>query len=166
MKTKGYHICAALIGIILLPIFSSEGLAVDDMPKFFMPKPVSSENFPCSKCHNYRSADRKKRKLKLAHTNIDLRHAGNQRWCLDCHEGDKLRLSNGELVSPDKSYLLCGQCHGTKFKDWKAGVHGKTVGTWNGDRLYYICVSCHDPHQPKFRQIEPKQPPMRPEQIN
>ena len=163
MKTRYVH--AALLGILLLPVFASEGLAADDLPKFFMPKPVSSEYFPCSKCHKYRAVNSKKRKLELSHTNITLKHAENQRWCLDCHEGDKLRLSNGELVGYDKPHLLCGQCHGTIFRDWKAGVHGKTVGTWGGDRLYYVCVSCHDPHQPKFKSIEPKQPPMRPEDI-
>ena len=165
MRTKDRNIWAVLIGLFMLTGVPVEGSAVDDMPKLFLQKPASPVNFPCSKCHKYRPIDRKKRKLELAHSDIDLKHAESKRWCLDCHDGDKLRLSNGELVGYDKPYLLCGQCHGTIFRDWKAGVHGKTIGTWNGDRIYYVCVKCHDPHQPKFKEIEPKEPPLRPENI-
>jgi len=163
MKAKNKYTLSVLIGLILVSAFIFKALAVDDLPKFFMPKPISSGNFPCSKCHKYRSVDKKKRTLELAHSNIVLKHAEDKRWCLDCHDGDKLRLPNGELVDYDKPYVLCGQCHGTIFRDWKAGIHGKTIGKWNGERIFYVCVNCHDPHQPKFKQIEPKQPPVKPE---
>lgn len=136
-----------------------------DMPKLFYPRPQSSENFPCTKCHKFRPANREKRKLTLNHTNIELKHAEKQRWCFDCHEGDKLRLPNGELVDYSKPYILCGQCHGTIYRDWKAGIHGKTVGKWTGEKIFYVCVSCHDPHQPKFKQIEPEKQPLRPTEI-
>jgi hypothetical protein len=136
-----------------------------DLPKLVIPKRPSPEKFPCSKCHNYRPADRKKRTLVLYHTEIALKHADDRRWCYDCHEGDKLKLSSGELVDYDKPYLLCGQCHGTIFRDWKAGIHGRRTGMWNGDKLYRVCVSCHDPHQPKFKQIEPEKEPVSPAAI-
>jgi hypothetical protein len=137
----------------------------NDIPKLFAPRARPTENFPCSKCHSYRAMDRSKRKLVEYHTGIELKHAEEQRWCYDCHDGDKLRLQNGQLVPFDKSYYLCGQCHGTIFRDWKAGVHGKRTGAWNGEKLYRLCVSCHDPHQPKFKPLEPKQPPMKSEDI-
>lgn len=137
----------------------------DDIPKLFVPKPPSSENFPCSKCHNYRAVDKKKRKLELYHTNIVFKHAEEQQWCFNCHDGDKLRLASGELIDYDKSYNLCGQCHGTIIRDWKAGIHGKRTGMWDGEKLYRLCVTCHDPHQPRFKLLEPKQPPMRPADI-
>ncbi|MEK6673402.1 MAG: hypothetical protein AABY42_08010 [Nitrospirota bacterium] len=137
----------------------------EDLPKLFIPRSGPAENFPCSKCHKYRPVNREKRKLVLNHTTIELKHAEKNRWCFDCHDGDKLRLPNGELVEYDKPYLLCGQCHGTIFRDWKAGIHGKTVGRWVGDKVFYVCVSCHDPHKPKFKQIEPEKQPLRPTEI-
>ncbi len=137
----------------------------DGIPKFFIPKAPASENFPCSKCHNYKPADKSKRKLVLYHTDIVFKHAGEQQWCYDCHDGDKLRLQSGQLIGFEKSYYLCGQCHGTVFRDWKAGIHGKRTGMWNGEKLYRLCVSCHDPHQPRFKPLEPKQRPMKPQEI-
>jgi len=134
-----------------------------DMPKFLSPPPP--ENFPCSKCHNYKATDRKKRKLELAHTNIVLKHAEDQRWCYDCHEGDKLKLASGEPVDYSKSYNLCRQCHGTIFRDWKTGIHGKRTGKWDGEKLQRACITCHDPHQPRFKQLEPEKPPMKPTDI-
>ncbi|MBI5213086.1 MAG: hypothetical protein HY957_06905 [Nitrospirae bacterium] len=166
-----------IFGIITAGIFFMLSIAVgaiatekteekkDDIPKFFVPKPPPSGSFPCSKCHTYRAIDKKKRKLELSHTGITLKHAEEQRWCYDCHEGDKLRLQNGQLIDFEKSYLLCGQCHGTIFRDWKAGIHGKRTGLWDGEKVYRLCVSCHDPHQPKYKPIEPKEPPIKPADI-
>lgn len=172
---KGSKFVLAIIAVgfvFLLTLLSAEGAkekitedSKDDMPTLFYPRAMSSENFPCSKCHRYRPIDKKKRKLELAHTNIVLKHAEKQRWCMDCHEGDKLRLPNGELIDYDKPYILCGQCHGTVFRDWKVGIHGKTSGMWNGEKVYYVCVSCHDPHQPKFNQVEPEKQPVKPTEI-
>ena len=134
----------------------------DDVPALLVPHTLSAKSFPCSKCHRHLAPNREKRALELAHTGISLRHAEAQRWCLDCHEGDRLRLPNGELVDYDRSYVLCGQCHGTVFRDWKAGIHGKRTGAWNGEQYYRLCVSCHDAHQPRFKAIEPKPAPIRP----
>lgn len=101
------------------------------------------------------------------HTEITdiFNHAKQQRWCLDCHntnDRDKLRLANGDLVSFKESYYLCGQCHGTIFRDWKAGIHGKRTGMWNGKKLYRLCVHCHNPHSPRFKQLTPMPPPDKP----
>ena len=137
-----------------------------DIPKLLVPRTQTAENFPCSKCHGFRASDKTKRQLKEYHSAIELKHAKEQRWCYDCHEGDKLRLQNGRLIDFDKSYILCGQCHGTIFRDWKAGVHGKRTGSWNEDKLYRLCVYCHDPHQPKYRPLKPKHLPVKPVDIN
>jgi hypothetical protein len=134
----------------------------EDLPKRLLPHALSPKNFPCSKCHRYTKANPERRKLELAHTTILIEHAAQQRWCLDCHDGDKLRLPNGELIGYEYSFMLCAQCHGTVFRDWKAGIHGKRTGAWNGEKLYRLCVSCHDAHQPKFKPMEPKAPPLRP----
>jgi hypothetical protein len=110
----------------------------------------------------------KRRKLVDMHSEKVLKHAGPRQWCLDCHDAknrDKLHLIDGELIDFDQVYYLCGQCHGTIFRDWKAGVHGKRTGEWNGKKLYRLCTQCHDPHQPRFKPLKPKRPPERPSDI-
>lgn len=171
MKYK--FILVVIAGLFFILSISSGGESAeniqkdkkDDIPDFFFPKPLSTENFPCSRCHNYRAVNKNKRKLKEYHTNIDLKHADGERWCYDCHEGDKLRLSSGELIDYNKPYNLCKQCHGTIFRDWTAGIHGKRTGNWDGQKLYRLCVSCHDPHQPRFKPLEPKDAPVKPSDI-
>jgi hypothetical protein len=142
--------------------------AADDVPDFFVPPPPFSEGiFPCSECHADLEVNETRRELDF-HEDIVLRHAEEQRWCLDCHNPgnrDKLRLANGQLIFFEKSYLLCGQCHGTIFRDWKAGVHGRRTGYWNGKKQYRLCVHCHNPHQPKFKPLKPLPPPIRPEDL-
>jgi hypothetical protein len=44
-------------------------------------------------------------------------------------------------------------------------VHGKRTGEWSGRKIYRLCVHCHDPHQPRFRPITPKPPPVQPYNI-
>jgi hypothetical protein len=109
--------------------------------------------------------DRTRRALVAAHDDIVLRHDEEQRWCLDCHDAtnrDRLHLASGELVPFEESYRLCGQCHGEKHRDWRAGVHGRRIGSWSGRKEYLLCVHCHDPHAPRFAPIEPKPAPWRP----
>ena len=99
-------------------------------------------------------------------TTSQLRHDEQHRWCLDCHDAadrDWLHLASGERVPFERSYLLCGQCHGEKLRDWRAGVHGRRTGLWNGQKSYLLCAHCHNPHQPRFRPIAPKPAPRRPE---
>jgi hypothetical protein len=142
-----------------------------DTPKFFVPPPPFSEDiFPCSDCHGDMDVNPERRELEDEHVEISemFNHASDQRWCLDCHNPDNrdvLRLANGDLVSFEESYNLCGQCHGTIFRDWKAGIHGKRTGEWNGKKQYRLCVHCHNPHSPKFKPIKPLPPPDNPLQI-
>jgi hypothetical protein len=111
----------------------------------------------------------KRRELTEEHTNIQLKnHAEKERWCLDCHDlknRDKLRLVSGEQIDFTESYRLCGQCHGDKYRDWRTGIHGKRTGQWNGKKQYLLCAHCHNPHNPRFKELQPKPPPMRPENI-
>lgn len=148
----------------------SEGESEHEVPDFFVPPPPFSEDiFPCSECHADMEPDPTRRELE-EHTEIaeNFSHARQQRWCLDCHnpnDRDKLRLANGQLISFEESYYLCGQCHGTIFRDWKAGVHGKRTGEWNGKKMYRLCVHCHNPHHPKFEALTPLPPPNNPLEI-
>jgi len=129
--------------------------------------PLTEGIFPCSNCHAGMEVNAKRRELKDEHANIKLRHAENDRWCLDCHNPanrDKLKLVNGDTIPFTESYLLCGQCHGNIYRDWKVGIHGKRVGYFKGgERLYFLCVNCHNPHDPKFKPLKPEPPPTQPE---
>jgi hypothetical protein len=142
-----------------------------DTPKFFVPPPPFSEDiFPCSECHADMDVDPERRELEDMHEEISeiFNHASDQRWCLDCHNPDNrdvLRLANGDLVAFEESYNLCGQCHGTIFRDWKAGIHGKRTGEWNGKKQYRLCVHCHNPHSPRFKPVNPLPPPDKPLEI-
>lgn len=160
----------ALAFCCLLLLASHSDGSENDIPEFFVPPPPFSEDiFPCSECHGDMEANPVRRELE-EHTEIAemFDHAKQQRWCLDCHnpdDRDKLRLANGNLLSFEKSYYLCGQCHGTIFRDWKAGVHGKRTGEWNGKKTYRLCVHCHNPHSPRFKPLKPLPPPIKPGQI-
>jgi hypothetical protein len=130
------------------------------------PPPFTEGIFPCSGCHNKdMPPNRTRRQLSAMHDDIVLKHDEEHRWCLDCHDAenrDQLHLASGEPVPFGESYRLCGQCHGEKYRDWRAGVHGRRVGEWNGHRRYLLCAHCHNPHQPRFHPLKPKPAPERP----
>ena len=168
MRSATFRVVLTLSGLALWasdgnrrpasPTASSEHLEVP-------PPPFSEGIFPCSNCHAGMPADRHRRELTAMHTDIVLRHDETHRWCLDCHDADNrdvLHLADGERVPFDESYRLCGQCHGEKYRDWRAGVHGRRTGYWNGAKTYLLCVNCHNPHQPRFHALAPKPAPLRP----
>jgi hypothetical protein len=129
------------------------------------PPPFSEGIYPCSACHADMPVDRTRRPLTAMHGDIELHHDEDHRWCLDCHDAadrDVLHLASGERVGFDESYLLCGQCHGEKLRDWRAGVHGRRTGEWNGKKRYLLCAHCHNPHSPRFRALQPKPAPLPP----
>jgi len=144
--------------------YSNEDIAVS-------PPPFSDGIFPCNDCHKDQKPDPVRRKLVDFHEDISemFNHDSQNRWCLDCHDlnnRDSLKLASGKLLDFKESYKLCGQCHGDKLRDWKVGVHGKRTGEWNGKKQYYLCVSCHNPHSPKFKSLKPEPPPVRLDEIN
>ncbi|MFO0981260.1 MAG: cytochrome c3 family protein [Planctomycetota bacterium] len=124
---------------------SAASVAADPTSESFEvpPPPFSPGAFPCTECHD---ADfpvkTKRRKLTMAHEEIVLNHDQEHRWCLDCHSAtnrDVLHLASGETVPFAESYKLCGQCHGDKYRDWRAGVHGRRTGFWDGPKKY-LCA--------------------------
>lgn len=131
------------------------------------PPPFSDGAFPCTECHVEKDlpTNRTRRPLVDAHDDIVLKHDEANRWCLDCHDADnrdRLHLASGEPVAFEESYRVCGQCHGEKHRDWRVGVHGRRIGQWNGAKEYLLCVHCHNPHQPRFKPLEPKPAPLAP----
>ncbi len=130
------------------------------------PPPFNEDLYPCSTCHDEKMEVNRERRELSFHDDIVLHHDEANRWCLDCHDGsnrDRLHLAGGTLLPFEESYKLCGQCHGTQFRDWRAGIHGKRTGHWNGDKQYLLCVNCHNPHSPHFAPIKPLPPPVRPQ---
>jgi len=158
---------------VKVPVFECKALRSDpdaSDTQFPVPLPPFSEGvFPCTECHD-RPDDYNltKRTLTTKHTEIKLNHGPREQWCYGCHnptDRDKLRLAGGRLVSFNESYQLCGQCHGTQFRDWRLGIHGRRTGCWNGEREYRLCVHCHSPHAPKFKPLEPRPSPTPPGEI-
>lgn len=129
------------------------------------PPPFSPGIYPCSNCHGMMPVNRERRDLTGFHTEIVLRHDEENRWCLDCHDAenrDQLHLASGAPVLFEESYRLCGQCHGEKYRDWRAGVHGRRSGDWNGHKSYLLCAHCHNPHEPHFQPLKPEPAPIPP----
>ncbi len=59
-----------------------------------------------------------------------------------------------------ESYRLCGQCHGTQYRDWRSGIHGKRTGYWDGPKRYLLCGLWQWTH---FADLQPLPPPVRPQ---
>lgn len=105
------------------------------------------------------------------HVNIEMSHGRHNRNnnCFNCHDEHNLehfQTRDGRELKFAESTPLCGSCHGPTYRDWEAGVHGRTSGYWqrvSGTRERRDCVECHNPHNPKFpgRQPAPKPNPLR-----
>jgi hypothetical protein len=124
-----------------------------------MSPPFTEGIFPCSGCHDGKEkVNTARRELGFHDEQASIfAHDAEHRWCLDCHDAqrrDQLHLTNGDLVPFTESYRLCGQCHGDKLRDWRVGVHGKRIGSWDGKKTYFLCVNCHNPHAPLFKGIK------------
>lgn len=143
--------------------YPSRTLPPDLEPVLVAPAPPSEDYYPCSDCHEDEPTDPTPRELEDDHEIGELAHG--TLWCLHCHDADdrdQLRLSDATRVEWEDSWRLCTQCHGQRLEEWRRGVHGKRTGHWHGSKEYQPCVSCHDPHAPRFQQLEPMPPPRRP----
>lgn len=147
------------------PALASQAASLPEGQVEVPPPPFSPGIYPCSNCHSMIPVNTTRRVLTGFHTNIVLQHDEGNRWCLDCHDAenrDQLHLASGEPVQFEESYRLCGQCHGEKYRDWRAGVHGRRSGDWNGHKSYLLCAHCHNPHKPHFQPLQPEPAPIPP----
>lgn len=128
------------------------------------PPPITEGFFPCTECHGDIETNLQRRELEF-HEEIKFKHDEKNRWCLDCHDAknrDMLHTASGQLLDFKESYKLCGQCHGPKLRDWEAGIHGRRIGSWNGQKEYLLCAHCHNPHSPRFPKMKPEPVPKKP----
>lgn len=144
------------------------------------------EAYPCSDCHEDEPVNRRERVLREEHEDIELEHGGGRFWCLTCHgskDKDTLTSLKGQPIDFDEAFLLCGQCHFQRQKDWYAGGHGKRagrwpsiygvprkasgllvvererIGHWRGERVVLPCTDCHNSHSPSIKGFRPSPPP-------
>jgi hypothetical protein len=101
--------------------------------------------------------------IPKAHEGTGLRHGRNNRNdnCFNCHEQTNLTqldTAGGRSLKLEEAPLLCASCHGPTYRDWEAGMHGRTSGSWvtnSKERERKGCTSCHDPHSPAFPEMRP-----------
>jgi hypothetical protein len=113
-----------------------------------------------------------KEHIDIAGTNSEgafmpMAHGRNDRNnnCFNCHNEtnlETLQTRDGRNLKITESPQLCGSCHGPTYRDWEAGVHGRTGGFWDlalGPMDRKVCTSCHNPHAPRFRPWKPAPAP-------
>ncbi|MBF0352412.1 MAG: hypothetical protein HQM11_15370 [SAR324 cluster bacterium] len=142
------------------------GEKIKAFPPFVVPpRKTELENYPCLDCHEDAEINKNvERTLTEEHTNIVLDHGEQRFWCLNCHNLNHmnyLKSLKDQQIDFNQSYLLCGQCHAARQKDWYFGAHGKRIGNWNGERQILVCTECHDPHSPSIKPKQPDPPPRR-----
>lgn len=119
----------------------------------------------CNECHRIIDSPAEQHRPMVQHTHIALRHGLNAN-CFNCHDKkdrEKLVLYRGETIPFDEAPRLCSQCHGTVYRDWQRGTHGKTMGSWDagsGKQRRLDCMQCHDPHAPAYPFFKPLPPPV------
>ena len=130
-------------------------------------------DFDCYACHERNKAptlrfdDQHNLLIPKEHSDIVMGHGTHNRnnLCFNCHDETNLELlqtRDGRQLKLSESTALCGSCHGPTYRDWEGGAHGRTSGYWNregGPITRVNCVSCHNPHKPKFPSREPAPAP-------
>jgi hypothetical protein len=133
-----------------VPAFS-----VDDRTPFL----ESLDYYPCTDCHGEdQPPNPKVRTLEEEHDTVKLVHGAGRFWCLTCHDTQNrdnlVSLKNQKITFTD-SYLLCGQCHFQRQKDFFYGAHGKRKESWRDEKKLTNCTECHNPHVPQIKKRPP-----------
>lgn len=134
-------------------------------------------------CHNgtYPAPPKDKNPRKLTQMHLDLvpdslnlQHGRGAIWCLDCHDAktrNKFTDNFGGLIDFNQPQKLCGKCHGPIYRDWREGIHGKRIGSWEtkGKKRWFVCTECHNPHDVQqgarnsgFKSLSPEPAPILP----
>ncbi len=114
----------------------------------------------CSDCHALFTSKVQSPGQVKQHGHLVHDHGMNDA-CFNCHSDEdrnKLVLRSGGEIEFADAEQLCAQCHGTVYRDWQVGGHGKTRGSWDaasGKQWRLKCIECHDPHAPSFAPMKP-----------
>ncbi len=117
-------------------------------------------SYKCSDCHRIIPKSPEAQHVRVQHLEIQLQHGINSR-CLNCHHPDDRDAfvdDFGKEIPWNEPWRVCGKCHGTVFRDWQHGAHGRTNGFWDksrGPQTHLRCTQCHDPHNPAFAPLQP-----------
>lgn len=152
--------------------FSAGNNVVDYTPVqgYFLPLKLRRDTlfeYTCNECHRVFDTDEKRKQRIAEHVDLTLNH-GKTIHCLNCHHKtnrNAYTTNNGQEIPSDRPEELCSQCHGTTYRDWKAGAHGRAIGRWDGKgkgRNSLVCTECHNPHNPEFPQLVPMAGPAIP----
>ncbi|MBI4026976.1 MAG: hypothetical protein HY360_18470 [Verrucomicrobia bacterium] len=128
-----------------------------------------TSNLECNTCHEENKPgklefDAKEQVvLPAGHPDLVMQHGRKNRNenCYNCHDEANhalLRTRDGHKLKLEESTLLCASCHGPNYRDWEAGIHGRTSGHWNrqiGPISRKGCADCHNPHAPAFPSLKP-----------
>jgi hypothetical protein len=115
-------------------------------------------SYNCNDCHKLIESKWHYDRPMVEHEGIRLNH-GNNRFCLNCHHPKNRNAFvdyDGAEIKQEDVVQLCARCHGTVYRDYKAGAHGRRNGYWNtaqGEHTQLRCIQCHDPHDPKYKAI-------------
>ena len=99
------------------------------------------------------------------HKDIKLEH-GNNRFCLNCHHPTNRNAFvdyDGSEIAQADVVMLCAKCHGTTYRDWQAGVHGRPMAIWNATWATKPSSAAFNATiriSPKFKAMKPL-PPLR-----
>ncbi len=114
------------------------GQTILDAPSFrVLRRKIWLDYYPCADCHADEPVNPKERKLVDEHEDIVLEHGQGRFWCLTCHgtpQKNALTSLKGKPIDFDYAFVLCGQCHFQRQKDWYFGGHGKRAGAFPAPR--------------------------------
>jgi hypothetical protein len=124
--------------------------------------------YPCTSCHPVHTipgTGRPTKSLPNGFTGHKIVLEGHDKLgqapgtaCLTCHDDPArnpgmLKTADGTLIdikTGDLS-LVCYRCHSTKYKEFRAGTHGK-------HKPSCVAAGCHDPHTPQAIYAAPLMP--------
>ena len=125
-----------------------------------VPTKMLFDGAPCSSCHEGMEPLAGDPKEKgVFHEAKKLQHGRNQH-CFNCHHRkDPTNFTNFDNtpIKLADVQMLCAKCHGTTYRDWVQGSHGRRTGHWDktdGGPKYTVCIACHDPHWPRFKPMQ------------